>query len=451
MQVKSYIVGGYVRDILLNRESKDIDIVVLGEGIAFAENVAAVLGHNTTINVFKNFGTAMLKFKDLDIEFVGARKESYRSDSRKPIVENASFEEDILRRDFTINAMAISLNRENYGEIIDLFNGREDLKQLLIKTPQNPDITFSDDPLRMMRAVRFATQLNFNLHEDILIAITKNKERIAIVSSERITDELNKIIASPKPSIGFKILFSTRLLHIIFPEFANLQGIEFIGNKGHKDNFYHTLQVLDSVAEKSTNIWLRWAAILHDIAKPATKKFITNEGWTFHSHEFLGEKMAPGIFKKLKLPMGDNLKYVQKLIRLHLRPIALSEDDITDAAVRRLLFDAGNDVDDLLLLCEADITSKNEAKVKKFINNLRIVKVKLIEIEEKDRVREFQPPISGEEIMEIFGLTPCREVGIIKNEIKDAILDGLISNNYEEAYKFMLETAKKNNLYPVKI
>ena len=451
MQIKSFIVGGYVRDILLNRDCKDIDIVVLGEGITFAEKVSEKLGHNTTIKIFKNFGTAMLKYNDLDIEFVGARKESYRSNSRKPIVENAAFEEDIIRRDFTINAMAISLNKDNYGEIIDLFNGQDDLKIQLIRTPQNPDLTFSDDPLRMLRAIRFAAQLNFNLHNDIIKAIINNKERISIVSTERISDELNKIITSPKPSIGFKILFNTKLLHIIFPELAQLQGIDFIDNKGHKDNFYHTLKVLDNVAEKSNDLWLRWAAILHDIAKPITKKFIPVEGWTFHAHEFIGEKMVPSIFKRLKLPLNENMKYVQKIIRLHLRPIALTENDITDSAIRRLLFDAGNDVDDLLLLCEADITSKDEVKVKKFINNLKLVKKKLIEIEEKDRVREFQPPISGEEIMEIFGLTPCREVGIIKNEIKDAILDGIISNNYEEAFQYMLEKAKKNNIFPVKI
>jgi len=450
MQIKAFIVGGYVRDLLLNRESKDIDIVVLGEGIIFAENVAKSLGSDISIKVFKNFGTAMLKFNELEIEFVGARKESYRSTSRKPIVENATFDEDIMRRDFTINAMAISLNAENYGEIIDLYNGLEDLKEQIIRTPQNPDITFSDDPLRMMRAVRFATQLNFKLHDDVINAIIKNKERITIVSNERITDELNKIIASTKPSIGFNILFNTKLLHVIFPELANLQGVDFINNKGHKDNFYHTLQVLDSIAAKSNNIWLRWSAILHDIAKPITKKFYPEEGWTFHAHEFIGEKMVPAIFKRMKLPLGDNIKYVQKLIRLHLRPIALTENDITDSAIRRLLFDAGNDIDDLLLLCEADITSKNEQKVKKFISNLRLVKIKLVEIEEKDRIREFQPPISGEEIMNIFGLSPCREVGIIKNNIKDAILDGLISNNYEEAFQYMLEIAKKNNIYPIK-
>ena len=451
MQIKSFIVGGYVRDLLINRDSKDIDIVVLGEGINFAEKVAEKLGNNTSVKIFKNFGTVMLKFNDLDIEFVGARKESYRSNSRKPIVENASFEEDIIRRDFTINALAISLNKENYGEIIDLFNGRNDIKLKLIRTPQNPDITFSDDPLRMMRAIRFASQLNFNLDNDIIKAILKNKERINIVSFERITDELNKIIASPKPSIGFNILFNTKLLHVVFPEFASLQGVEFIDNKGHKDNFYHTLQVLDSVAEKTDNIWLRWAAILHDIAKPITKKFIPNEGWTFHSHEFIGEKMIPAIFKRLKLPLNENMKYVQKIVRLHLRPIALTENDITDSAIRRLLFDAGNDIDDLLLLCEADITSKNEAKVKKFISNLKLVKLKMIEIEEKDRIREFQPPISGEQIMSTFGLSPGRNVGVIKNEIKDAILDGLISNNYEEAFQFMLEIAKKNNIFPINI
>lgn len=450
MNVRAFVVGGYVRDLLLKKECKDIDIVVLGEGVKFAEKVAERLGNKTIIKVFKNFGTAMLHFNDLEIEFVGARKESYRIDSRKPIVEDANFEEDILRRDFTINAMALSLNSDDFGAIIDLHNGLEDLKNKLIRTPQNPDITFSDDPLRMMRAVRFATRLNFRLHTDIIHAIVKNKERIAIVSRERITDELNKIILSEKPSIGFNILFDTRLLHIIFPELAHLQGVDIVNNKGHKDNFYHTLQVLDSVAEKSDDLWLRWTALLHDIAKPQTKKFLPDEGWTFHSHEFIGEKMIPSIFKRLKLPLGDNMKYVQKLVRLHLRPIALSESDITDSAIRRLLFEAGTHTDDLLLLCEADITSKNEAKVKKYISNLKLVKEKLIEIEAKDKIREFQPPVSGEEIMKVFGLAPCREVGIIKNEIKDAILDGLISNNYEEAYQFMLEVAKKNNIYPIK-
>jgi len=450
LQIKSYIVGGYVRDLLLQKASKDIDILVLGEGVYFAEEVAKRMGESAKVVYFKNFGTAQLKYKDYEIEFVGARKESYRADSRKPIVEQGTFDEDILRRDFTINALAISLNKENFGELTDLFTGIEDLKNKLIRTPQNPNLTFSDDPLRMMRAVRFACQLGFSLHDDILDAIEHQRERISIISKERITDELNKIIASQQPSVGFRILFNTQLLHLIFPELAQLQGIDYINNKGHKDNFYHTLQVLDSVAEKSDNLWLRWAALLHDIAKPITKKYTDKEGWSFHGHEFIGEKMALQIFRKLRLPTGDNLKYVQKLIRLHLRPIVLAESDITDSAIRRLLFEAGNDIEDLLLLCEADITSKNEIKVQKYTNNLKLVKIKLNEIEEKDRIREFQPPISGEEIMKIFDLQPCREVGIIKSAIKDAILDGIISNNYKEAYNYMLEVAKKNNIYPLK-
>lgn len=450
MQLQAHIVGGFVRDLILHRPSKDIDIVVSGQGILFAEKLASKLDNDVSLAVFKNFGTAQLKSADYEIEIVGARKESYRADSRKPIVEDATFEEDIMRRDFTINAMALSLNKSNYGTIVDLYDGQEDIHRKLIRTPLDARLTFSDDPLRMMRAIRFATQLGFILHDDVFHAVSTNKERIGIISTERITDELNKILLSPQPSVGFELLFKTGLLQVIFPEVARLQGVDIIDKKGHKDNFYHTLQVLDGVAARSENLWLRWAALLHDIAKPVTKKYIQGEGWTFHGHEFIGEKMAFSIFKKLKLPLGDNLKYVQKLILLHLRPTVLAESDITDSAIRRLLFDAGNDIDDLLILCEADITSKNEIKVKKYLNNLHVVKAKLIEIEEKDRIREFQPPVSGEEIMEIFGLQPCREVGIIKNAIKEAILDGIIANNYEEAYRFMLEVAKKNNILPLK-
>jgi len=450
MEVEAYVVGGYVRDLLLQRECKDIDIVVVGEGVAFANKIAlALYNKDVKVNVFKNFGTAQIKLPDLDIEFVGARKESYNRNSRKPVVENGTFEEDILRRDFTINSMAISLNN-NFGELVDLYDGLGDLKKKILRTPQNPEITFSDDPLRMMRAVRFASQLDFSLSETVFDAIVKNKERISIISAERITDEFNKILMAQKPSIGLNYLFETKLLNCFFSELYNLQGVEFIGKKGHKDNFYHTLEVVDKVSHKSDNIWLRWAALLHDIAKPVTKKFVPEEGWTFHAHEYIGEKMASRIFSRFKLPQGEILKYVQKLVRLHLRPIVLSENDITDSAIRRLLFDAGNDIDDLMMLCEADITSKNEKKVKKYIQNLYIVKQKLVEIEEKDRIREFQPPISGEEIMNYFDLKPCREVGVIKNAIKDAILDGLISNNYDDAFKYMLDVAKKNNILPLK-
>lgn len=445
--VQAYAVGGYVRDLIMKKPSKDLDVVVLGDGPAFAEDFAQAAGiQKNKVNIFKNFGTAQVKTDSFDIEFVGARKESYKSDSRKPEVVNATFEEDLLRRDFTINAMAVSLNTNDYGELTDLFGGLNDIEERVIRTPQNPAITFSDDPLRMMRAVRFATRLNFVLHRDVFDAIKANKNRLSIVSAERITDEFNKILSVQRPSYGIEMLFDTGLLSVFFPEFERLQGVEYVGKNGHKDNFYHTLQVLDGVCAKTDNIWLRWAAIMHDIAKPVTKKYIQGEGWTFHAHEFIGEKMAPAIFKRLKLPLGDNLKFVQKMIRLHLRPIVLSESDITDSAVRRLLFDAGNDIDALMLLCEADITSKNETKVKKYLENLRIVKQKLVEIEEKDRIREFQPPISGEEVMQIFNLTPSREVGIIKNAIKDAILDGIISNSYDEAYAFMLDVAKKNNI-----
>ncbi|MDD3876606.1 MAG: HD domain-containing protein [Bacteroidales bacterium] len=450
LQVEAFLVGGFVRDLILERPSKDIDIMVLGSGIDFAKRVADHIGKPEGLKVFANFGTAMLHYDGLEIEFVGARKESYRRDSRKPIVEDGTFEDDIFRRDFTINALTISLSSKNFGELSDLTGGTEDIKNKIIKTPLSPAQTFSDDPLRMMRAVRFATQLGFLLHDDVYNGIMQNKERIEIISIERITDELNKIIMSPKPSIGFEYLFNTGLLAIIFPEMQKLQGVDVVKGKGHKDNFYHTLKVLDNIALHSDNLWLRWAALLHDIAKPATKRFVEHEGWTFHSHEFIGEKMIPGIFKKLKLPLQEHMKYVQKLVRLHLRPIALVESNITDSAVRRLLFEAGETIDDLMLLCEADITSKNELKVKKYINNLNIVKRKLVEIEEKDKVREFQPPVSGEEIMSIFALNPSREVGLIKNAIKNAILDGEIPNNYEQALGFMINFAKSLNIYPQK-
>lgn len=447
MGVQAYVIGGYVRDILLQRESKDIDIVVLGSGIELAQNVADKIG-DTHVSVFKNFGTAMMKHEDWEIEFVGARKESYRSDSRKPIVENGTLEEDQQRRDFTINAMGISLNKENYGELLDPFDGVNDLKNKIIKTPLDPDITYSDDPLRMMRAIRFATQLDFKIEERSLESIIHNKERIRIVSMERITEELNKIILAPQPSIGFKYLFDTGLLKIIFPEMAALQGIDVRNGMAHKDNFYHTLQVLDNISDMSNDLWLRWAAILHDIAKPATKRFDPEIGWTFHGHEDKGSRMVKHIFRHLKLPLNEKMKYVEKMVLLHLRPIVLAQSIVTDSAVRRLLMEAGDEIDDLMTLCHADITSKNQLKVRKYIRNFELVREKLKEVEEKDKLRNWQPPITGEEIMKTFNLKPGKEVGVIKNAIREAILEGDIKNDFSEAFEFMLMEGKKIGLFP---
>ena len=448
--VDCYVVGGYVRDLFLERPSTDIDVVVVGSGIALAEALKRKCGRGAHVSVFRNFGTAQLKWHGMEVEFVGARKESYSHDSRKPVVEDGTLEDDQNRRDFTINAMAVCLNADRFGQLVDPFDGFYDMEDRLIRTPLDPDITFSDDPLRMMRCIRFATQLDFYIDDETFAALERNRERISIISRERIAEELNKIVASPTPSKGFVQLDRCGLLPLVFPELAVLSGVETVNGRAHKDNFYHTLEVLDNVARQSDDLWLRWAALLHDIGKPRSKRWDPKLGWTFHNHDYVGEKMIPNIFRAMKLPMNEKMKKVQKLVGLHMRPIAIADEVVTDSAVRRLLFEAGDDIDDLMVLCEADITSKNEVKKQRFLDNFRLVRQKLKDLEERDRIRNFQPPVDGIEIMQTFGLEPCSEVGQLKAAIKEAILDGVIPNEHDAAYAFLLARAAEMGLTPVK-